>query len=136
MLGIVAAFLGLVLVVASLAKAGNRQQFAAAVRSWGVRSGLLFRALFIGMPLAEFAVGAVAIFSTVTGIGQRTTGVAMLLLFSAFVVGQLVVVTRARGATCGCFGRPQLIGRGTVVRSALFAGLASLVILPLSLPFD
>ncbi|HUQ15689.1 MAG TPA: MauE/DoxX family redox-associated membrane protein [Gemmatimonadales bacterium] len=117
--------LSLVLVVAGIAKLGDRAGTRQAMRDFGV-PGPLAPALGLLLPLAELGAGLVLL-PVATAWWGAVAALALLALFLS-VIGYSLA--RGRRPDCHCFGQLHSapIGSRTVIRNLVLTGLAALVV--------
>jgi len=117
--------LSIVLVVAGIAKLGDRAGTRQAMLDFGV-PGPVAPALALVLPLAELGAG-LALLPGATAWWGAVAALALLALFLAAIAHSLA---RGRHPDCHCFGQLHSapIGSGTVIRNLVLTGLAALVV--------
>jgi uncharacterized membrane protein YphA (DoxX/SURF4 family) len=117
--------LGVVFVIAGVAKVRDRQGTLRALAGFGVPARLRPVAAIV-LPLAELGT-AVALLPPASA---RWGGVAALFLLLAFCAGISYAMLQGRAPDCNCFGQLHSApaGRGTLVRNLALAAPAILVV--------
>lgn len=117
--------LSIVLVVAGIAKLGDRAGTRQAMRDFGV-PGPLAPVLGLLLPLAELGAG-LALLPVATAWWGAVAALVLLTLFLA-VIGYSLA--RGRRPDCHCFGQLHSapIGSRTVIRNLVLTGLAALIV--------
>jgi len=118
--------LAAIFLLAAVAKLRDREGSRDALREFGLPAALA-RPAAVLLPLAELAV-AVLLLPAATARAAAAAALGLLCVFTAAIAVQLA---RGRKPDCRCFGQLQAspIGPRTLVRNAVFAVLASLVLL-------
>lgn len=118
--------LAAIFLLAAVAKLRDREGSAEALREFRLPVPLA-RPAAVLLPLAELAV-AVLLLPAATAQTAAAAALGLLCIFTAAIAVQLV---RGRKPDCRCFGqlRASPIGPRTLVRNAVFAALAGLVLL-------
>jgi peroxiredoxin len=111
--------------VAAVAKASDHSRSSTALEDFGVPVWLAPTVGWL-LPLAEGTVAVALIPASTAWAG----GICALFLLGVFLVGITYNVARGRTPDCRCFGqlRPQPVGWSTLVRNAVLAALAVLVV--------
>jgi peroxiredoxin len=117
--------LAAVFAVAAVAKLRDLEGSRRAVRDFGVPERAAATAGVL-LPLAELATAV----CLVVAPSARWAAVAALALLLAFMAGIANALRRGEAPDCHCFGQIHSapVGRGTLVRNAVLAGLAVIVI--------
>lgn len=105
-------------------KLRNRWAFAAAMRTWGLRSR---RTVVIGsraLPLLEAAATASLVLSVVAPCLTVVGRIPGVILGCAFLTGQLWLAWRHPGAKCGCTARPSRVSARSALRPASLLALS------------
>lgn len=113
-----------VLGISGIAKLEQRGRFASTLRQHRLLPSWSVRAISSIFPFVEIAVAAML----VTGIAAEFFISAVLALFCAFFVVEMILWVTKRSEDCGCYGVAfvQKVGRATVATSALLVCLAAL----------
>lgn len=123
--------LSVTLVLASLLgsaaywKIRNRWEFVEAILSWRLLSPRGARAMSIALPLLETGTAASSIWLLVTNSTSAPATAPMAALFAVFVVGQLAILIRAKGAICGCSAVSGSVGSRSLARVGTLLFLAA-----------
>ncbi len=114
-----------VFTAAGAAKLLDRHGSQRALAGFGVPYALI-PALALALPLAEIATAA----ALLPRPSARWGAVAALLLVLSFVVGISRALRQGKAPDCHCFGQLHSApaGRGTLIRNALLAGLAIVLV--------
>lgn len=107
--------LGVTFVLAGLAKVRDRRSLAADVEAFTGLHPLSARFVAFTLPVAELALGAMLLTSTVSTLAFGLS-VAMLIVFTGAVLRNVV---KGRQVSCACFGggRDRPVGADTVMRN-------------------
>jgi Methylamine utilisation protein MauE len=119
---------GLLLLVASIAKIRNVKKFTQIVRAYDVVGGAVANILGKLVPLSEALAGALLII----GFSTPLAGASAMFLFSLFGTAMLVSLLRGkRDIPCGCFSlaRSSHISPAMVVRNCVLAGISGVITL-------
>jgi uncharacterized membrane protein YphA (DoxX/SURF4 family) len=92
--------IGLVFVVAALAKLGDMQAFADQVYNFRLLPLMLVNRVALTLPWVELVAGL----ALVTGVRARSGAAIASMLMAAFTVAVLIAMARGLDFECGCFG--------------------------------
>jgi uncharacterized membrane protein YphA (DoxX/SURF4 family) len=120
---------GGLLIVAGLAKLGDRDHFSVSLRRFPIANRLLvtdYRARLgaSGLAVAEVLSGM----AFMTGYGIRVTALVILILLSVFSLAVSIVLLSGQRIPCGCFGSVSSdpVTSAALVRNAVLIGLTCL----------
>jgi hypothetical protein len=118
---------GLILLIAGIAKIGDRHQVADMIRNYQLLPSDMTKLLGLALPLVEIAI-AVSLLAGVLMPWSALAAISLFLLFSGAVAINLL--RGRREIACGCFGtsEEQHLSWLIVVRNIALAGLAALSI--------
>lgn len=114
-----------VFAVAGLAKLRDREGTRGSLAGFGAPAGLAGPGAVV-LPLAELAVAGALLITPSARVGA----LGALALLAVFAVAIAVNLARGRTPDCNCFGalHSEPVGAGTLVRNAVLAALAVLVV--------
>jgi uncharacterized membrane protein YphA (DoxX/SURF4 family) len=124
---------GVVWIIAGIAKVGDPAGSVRAVRAYQVLPEFLVKGLGYGLPYLEIALGVLLI----VGLATRLVAIISALLFVVYIVGIAQAAARGLQIDCGCFGGGGAVAPGAtayvqeIVRDVGFLALAAwLVVRP------
>ena len=118
-------FLALVFAIAAAGKFVNLDRTRLTLRDFKVPPKLLPLAALL-LPLAELSVAVVLLLGPVARVGAS----AAVVLLLVFMLGVGAAMSRGEAPACNCFGQigSAPAGRGTLIRNAVLAAIAVLVV--------
>lgn len=119
------AVLATVFAIAAVAKLLDRQGSQAALKAFGVPTRALPAAAVL-LPIVELATAA----ALIPASSARSAAAAALVLLLAFIAAIAAALVRGEAPDCHCFGQLHSApaGRGALVRNALLAAAAGIVV--------
>lgn len=117
-------YFGAMLTVSGLTKLDNPDYFLKALRLYGIFPKWLIRFVATVFPWFELALAVVL----VAGIFQHASAAVSLMLFTSFLVLELILLSMGKAVPCGCYGLafPRKVDSTSVVTSALLVSLAGI----------
>jgi uncharacterized membrane protein YphA (DoxX/SURF4 family)/thiol-disulfide isomerase/thioredoxin len=117
--------LGVLFIVASIAKIQDIAKFISTVASYGVLPDALARIYGYVAPWVELFIG----FALIFGVFVRFSAVLSILLTISFMVASSYALVNAVGGSCGCFGKFLTLSHPVSLAIDVFMLFASLILL-------
>lgn len=107
-------------------KLRHRWRFVESVLTWRVFSPGMARRLSIGLPISELVASILAFSFQFIRLPRTQPTFPLVVLLVGFLIGQMLIFARTRGANCGCSSHSGVIGPRTIARTGGLLGLALL----------